>query len=191
MVRNGWSAMLFCISLVGAPTFGQIITPSIESSFDSEGYRASRYRAPVDRPPDPAQRMTLSKALRLQKYNRALFIDVAPVEGGYRDPSTGVWKLSQSHTTISGATWHPETGRTHPDPILWQGLLADVQKKSKHRPDVPIVLYCRSDCWMGWNAARRLALAGVRKVYWLAEGIDGWHDAGRTLDLVQPVTVSP
>ncbi|MFM2371642.1 MAG: hypothetical protein RIS85_1364, partial [Pseudomonadota bacterium] len=83
-------------------------TVKAETDFDAQGYRARRYRAPVDRAPAPARQITLRSALRL---HAALFIDVLPVEGGYRDPVTGIWRLSQPHATIPGALWHPETGR--------------------------------------------------------------------------------
>lgn len=191
MVRNGWSLTLFFVAFASLPALGQTGTVATGASFDSEGYRANRYRAPVDRRPDPARRIRLSKALQLHRHNRAMFIDVAPVESGYRDPVTGVWKLSQPHMTISGAAWHPETGRTTPDPSLWHALLGAALSEARRRPGKPIVVFCRSDCWMGWNAARRLAKAGVHKVYWLAEGVDGWHEAGRALVGVQPVIVAP
>lgn len=191
MARNGWSFMLLCVVFASAPILGQINAPVPAASFDSEGYRANRYRAPVDRQPDPARRIPLSKALQMHQRNRAMFIDVAPVESGYRDPATGVWTLSQPHVTISGATWHPETGRTHPDPLLWHALVKSTLDEVRRRPGRPIVVFCRSDCWMGWNAARRLARGGVHHVYWLAEGIDGWHEAGRALIGVQPVVVTP
>ena len=38
----------------------------------------------------------------------------------------------------------------------------------------PVIFYCRSDCWMSWNAAKRALSFGYTKVYWFAEGIDGW-----------------
>lgn len=184
MARNGWSALLFCAALACQPA-------SAQSSFDSDGYRSSHYRAPVDVAPDPAARITLAEALHLHRRKRALFIDVVPVESGYRDPATGTWKQSQPHKTIPGAIWHPETGRAHPAPVLWQALLAAVEAKRLQHPEAPVVVYCRTDCWMGWNAARRLAIGGVEKVYWLAEGVEGWHAAGRKLVDVQPVIVAP
>lgn len=191
MARNGWSLMLFCVAFASAAISGQTSPPAPAASFDSEGYRASRYRAPVDRSPYPARRIRLSKALQMHQRNRAIFIDVAPVESGYRDPTTGVWALSQPHTTIAGAVWHPETGRTPPDPVLWHALVRSVLEETGRRPGRPIVVFCRSDCWMGWNAARRLARGGVHNVYWLAEGNDGWHQACRALVGVQPVVVAP
>lgn len=159
------------------------------ASFDSAGYRIARYRAPVDRQPTPATRLALPDALRLKPGENALFIDVLPAEGGVRDPATGQWQLAAEHLTIPGAIWHPEAGRGHPDVALWLALRAKVAEARKRSPAIPVVLFCRTDCWMGWNAARRLARDGFGNVHWLAEGIEGWHHAGRELIVAAPTVV--
>ncbi|WP_244018803.1 rhodanese-like domain-containing protein [Novosphingobium organovorum] len=159
--------------------------------FDAGGYRTARYRAPVDRDPAPARRIAQDQALRLVPGRDALFIDVLPVESGWRDPQNGVWRLAEPHGSIPGALWHPETGRGAPDPRLWAALREAVARVRAQHPDWPVVLFCRADCWMGWNAARRLANEGVTQVYWYGEGIDGWHAAGHVLSPVSPVLVRP
>lgn len=158
--------------------------------FDTAGYRTARYRAPVDRLPTPAAAITLEAALRLRPGVDALFIDVLPAEGGVRDPLTGKWTLAAQHETIPGAAWHPETGRANVDAVLWQGLRDAVDVARTRRPTLPVVVFCRSDCWMSWNAARRLASDGFPQVYWFAEGIEGWHEAGRALVPARPVVIA-
>lgn len=159
--------------------------------FDAAGYRTSRFRTPVDRRPNPAHTIDLDAALRLVPGRNAVFVDVLPVDGGWRDPATGVWRLGNPHESVPGALWHPETGRGVVDKALWQGLLDAVARERADMPDAPVVVFCRADCWMGWNAARRLARAGVGKVFWLAEGIDGWHARGRRLVPADPATIPP
>ncbi|GHC99729.1 rhodanese-like domain-containing protein [Novosphingobium pokkalii] len=156
--------------------------------FDAQGYRNAAFRAPVDRDPAPATAMALADARRLAP-GAALFVDVLPAEGAHRDPASGRWTLAAPHATIPGALWFPETGRAPPDPLLWGALLARAMAFRQAHPAAPIVLFCRADCWMSWNAARRLALAGVPGVRWLAEGIEGWHDAGGALVPATPVAV--
>ncbi|MGV3510743.1 MAG: rhodanese-like domain-containing protein [Novosphingobium sp.] len=159
--------------------------------FDAAGYRTARYRAPVDRLPTPAVAIPLEQVLRLRPGVDALFIDVLPAEGGVRDPLDGTWSLAASHETIPGAAWHPETGRGHPDAVLWRGLRDAVDVARARRPTLPVVVFCRSDCWMSWNAARRLASEGFGEVYWFAEGIEGWHEAGRALVPARPAIIAP
>lgn len=157
--------------------------------FDEDGYRTRRFRAPITRSPDPARQLPLATALTMEPGKDALFIDVLPVGTGVRDPVTGIWRVASSHSTIPGSEWHPETGRSPPDAVLWDGLEHAIAKAREKQSDLPVVLFCRTDCWMGWNAARRLASEGVDNVYWLAEGVEGWHDAGRELETAVPESI--
>lgn len=165
--------------------------PTPAEVFDANGYRTARYRAPVDRLPIPATRIALADALKLKPGVDALFIDVLPAEGGVRDPATGIWTLASAHETIPGALWHPETGRGQPEVALWHGLHDAVAAARERSPGMPVVLFCRTDCWMAWNAARRLARDGFGNVRWLAEGIEGWHGAGRALVVASPARILP
>jgi PQQ-dependent catabolism-associated CXXCW motif protein len=160
-----------------------------DALFDAEGYRNTRYRSPVRADPHPAMEIDLPTALALEPGTDALFIDVMPVEGGVRDPASGVWTLSREHLTIPGALWYPETGRAPVDAALWQALESKVIEARRTTPNRPVILFCRTDCWMSWNAARRLAANGIANIGWLAEGTDGWHAAGRPLVVAQPVAI--
>ena len=166
-----------------------LLAGSAAAPFDAEGYRTERYRAPVNRDPLPAARMVVAQARRLESERTAIFVDVMPAEGGIRDETTGEWKLAVRHQTIPGALWYPETGRAAPDPVLWRGIRGGLAARRKLHPAAPIVVFCRADCWMSWNAARRLAREGVGNVWWLAEGIDGWHAAGGRLVEAEPIAV--
>ena len=42
----------------------------------------------------------------------------------------------------------------------------------------PLVIFCRSDCWMSWNAARRAVALGYSGIQWFPGGIEGWQAAG-------------
>ena len=54
-------------------------------------------------------------------------------------------------------------------------------------PDRPVVIFCRSDCWMSWNAARRAVEWGFDPVIWFPGGTDAWEQAGQPLVTVEPV----
>lgn len=163
--------------------------PNDPALFDAEGYRSARYRAPVKADPAPARTISLAAALALDPAGGALFIDVTPAEGGVRDPASGVWTLAAEHLTIPGAVWLPETGRAPVDARLWAALEARIIAARAKAPRTPVILFCRIDCWMSWNAARRLASRGIADVRWLAEGTDGWHGAGRSLVAAVPIAV--
>lgn len=178
-----WTCALAAVLAVPGLALAQGAPP-----FDAQGYRSAAFRAPVDRDPAPAVAITPAQARRLAP-GAALFLDVLPAEGARRDGASGAWTLASPHQTIPGALWYPETGRSPPDPVLWQALAARVAAFRQQQPAAPIVVFCRADCWMSWNVARRLALGGITGVRWLAEGIEGWHEAGGSLVAAAPVAV--
>ena len=49
------------------------------------------------------------------------------------------------------------------------------------------MIFCRSDCWMSWNAARRAVEWGFDPVIWFPGGTDAWEQAGQPLVTVEPV----
>ena len=149
--------------------------------FDADGYRSAHLRGPVTLAPTPARRIGLAAALRLRG---AVFVDVGAVESGARDPVRGDWLLTTPHLTIPGAVWVPDAGHAPPDADVWRMMLATARAHHGRR----IVLFCHLDCWASWNAARRLARAGVPHVLWLAEGVEGWRDAGGALAPARPAT---
>lgn len=174
-----------------APLFAASAAAQPGELFDAQGYRQIRFQAPVSREPHPANRIAAAAAAGLRPNIDALFIDVLPTDGGVRDPGTGRWRLPAPHLSVPGALWHPETGRAPPDPQLWQGLRDAVASARRKHPGIPVILYCRTDCWMGWNAARRLAGEGVPNVWWLADGIEGWRREGGKLAPVEPTVITP
>ena len=185
--RIGLLAALLAVTPAWAAAQDEAGAPA--ASFDADGYRTARYRSPVTSDIAPAQRMAIDTALSLGPGVDALFLDVMPTEGAVRDPSSGTWLLSARHETIPGAQWHPETGRAPVDGVLWTALEAAIADARRDRPDLPVIVFCRADCWMSWNAARRLAAGGISNTFWLAEGTDGWHAAGRPLVTAIPVAV--
>ena len=53
------------------------------------------------------------------------------------------------------------------------------------------MLYCLSECWMSWNAAKRAAGFGHRAVLWYADGADGWEAAGLPTEVLRPAPGAP
>lgn len=156
-----------------------------ERLFDADGYRITHYRAPVGDAPTGTRRISAEEAADLARTGDTLFIDVLPAEGGHREPS-GRWRLARPHLSIPGAHWFPETGRgdATPDMQLW--LERGVRRLTHGEQGRRLVVFCLSDCWMSWNAARRLAARGYTNVWWFAEGTDGWRDLGLPLTEIVP-----
>ncbi|MCU6454567.1 rhodanese [Sphingomonas sp. A2-49] len=162
-----------------------LAAPVQDAAFDpASGYRIAAYRGIVPGPPPGVPRIAAAAVAALRE--RAVLVDVAPAEGGVRDPVTGDWRLARPAVSIPGAHWFPEAGRGRPDPAIERWFLAGVRTLAARRPGRPIVVFCLADCWMSWNAALRLHRAGLRPVLWFGEGSDGWRDLGRRLAPVVP-----
>jgi len=156
---------------------------SPEALLGADGYRISHYRGPVPSAPEGVARISPSAVAALRDH--ALLIDVLPAEGGHRDED-GAWHLAQKRPSLPGAHWFPEAGRGVLPPAIarwFEHGIARLAKSDRHRM---IVTFCLADCWMSWNAARRLHALGYTNVHWLAEGTDGWRELGLPLVDAEP-----
>ena len=166
--------------VTGSPAWSQT-----EPLFGADGYRIAHYRSPTRQPPPGVTRIAPAAAAQLRADRDALFIDVVPAEGGHKD-ANGRWQLASVRLSIRGAHWFPESGRgaLRPNVVSW--FTRGVARLSKGRKNRPVVVFCLADCWMSWNAARRLNTLGYTQVWWLAEGTDSWRDMGLPLLPVIP-----
>jgi PQQ-dependent catabolism-associated CXXCW motif protein len=171
----GRCALLFA-ALMSAAIAAQ--AADAESAFDPvTGYRTAHYRAAVpDRVPG-GTRVDLETTDALIK-SGAVLVDVMPAEGGGPDPSTGAWRLSRPHQTISGATWLPDVGRGKISPEIEDFFERNLERLSGGDKTKPLILFCQSDCWMAWNAVQRAASYGYTRLNWFPEGTDGWVEWG-------------
>jgi PQQ-dependent catabolism-associated CXXCW motif protein len=110
---------------------------------------------------------------------RPLLLDVAA-----RDvkpaglPADALWR--PIHRSIPDSVWMPGAGAGDLDPAQGQRFAARIQALTMGARDRPIVVFCHPDCWASWNAAKRLVLAGYKRVYWFRDGVEGWQDARET-----------
>jgi rhodanese-related sulfurtransferase len=49
-----------------------------------------------------------------------------------------------------------------------------------------LVIYCLRNCWMSWNAAKRILSMGYANVAWYPDGTDGWTDERLPVVQAQP-----
>lgn len=175
-------------ALLASLTIGLLIAtpaPAQDAPFNADGYRIAYYRAPVHQAPSGVGRIAPQAAAQLLPGTDALFIDVLPAEGGHRE-ANGRWRLAAPHDSIPGAHWFPEAGRGELASGIGDWFLRGIARLTHGRRDAMLILFCKADCWMGWNAAKRLHMAGYRNVWWLAEGTDGWGDLERPLSRAEP-----
>ena len=118
-----------------------------------------------------------------------VLIDVLSISGVRYDELDGSWSGYEPRFNIPGSLWLPNVGFGRPSPDMLTYFLNTVAEATDGQLDHPVLIYCISDCWMGWNAVQHLAHAGYSKVYWGPLGTDGWTEAGYELELTEPTPV--
>ncbi len=150
-----------------------------------DGYRMELYDDEVPAGLTGATTITSAQIKQLQETIGLAVIDVIP-EHRRPDflPENQIW-IPVPHKGIPGAVWLPDVGF---------GVLSDVTQAyfKRHLYDAtrgnrnhPVAFYCRANCWMSWNAAKRALSYGYTQVYWFAEGVDEWLFEGFDFEILQ------
>lgn len=153
-----------------------------EALFDAEGYRSSQYRSPT---PSSLEGVQIVDTPALQKLLAERpgprLIDV------YRRPFVQDRFVEDApHANLPGSLWLANAGDGNLG-IPWQRYFAHyLDQASLGDMHQAFVFYCRSDCWLSWNAARRAHAMGYRQIYWYRDGVDAWEQAGLPLVPAQP-----
>jgi PQQ-dependent catabolism-associated CXXCW motif protein len=155
------------------------------------GYRLDDYRGPTPLTVAGKAAIDTAEARRLWEAHDAVFIDViaAPRRPESLPPGS-IWS-PPPHLDIPGSIWLPDSGRGALSPELDSWFRASLARISATRSDAPLVFYCRTDCWLSWNAAKRALEWGYRAALWYRDGSDGWSAAGLPLAPAQPPSDAP
>ncbi|WP_410218401.1 PQQ-dependent catabolism-associated CXXCW motif protein [Paracoccus sp. (in: a-proteobacteria)] len=145
---------------------------------EPDSYRGEPYRAPVPATLKGAEVISAIEALALHADGRAAFFDIMPRKVRPEGlPADTIWN-EPAHGTIPGAVWLWNTGYEALAPAEEARLRNGLSRAQADDPDRPLVFFCRTDCWMSWNAARRALEWGFSPVIWFPTGTEGWLEAG-------------
>src|SRR5262245_46135451 len=172
--------------LLGGLLLGQA-PASAESVAEPEGYRGEPYRSPTPSTLRGVRVLSTSEAEAIWKSRDAIFIDVlphAPRPAGL--PPDTIWR-DKARRNIPGSIGLPDTG--------YDGLAAKTENYLRNNlarvtggdKARLLVIYCLRDCWMSWNAAKRILAMGYTRVTWYPDGTDGWDDALLPMEESKPV----
>lgn len=155
---------------------------------EPSGYRGAPYKAPVPATLSGAEVIDDAEAHALWESGAAAFVDVlAHAPRPENLPEGTVWH-EKPHDSIPGAIWLPDTGYEALAPETLAYLLDGLAGVTAGSRDAPLVFFCKAECWMSWNAAKRAMANGYTKVMWYPGGVDGWADSGWPLEPVVPAT---
>lgn len=155
---------------------------------EPDGFRGPPYQDEVPATLAGATVIDTPEAIRLHDSKAAAFIDAYPkVKRPTGLPEHTIWR-QPPHMTIPGAMWLYDTGYEALAPAEQQRLSDGLEKASNGKKDAALVFFCRADCWMSWNTAKRAVELGYTGVHWFPDGTDGWEQAGRDLE---PASAEP
>ena len=171
--------------IAALPLLGMVPNaPANESAalFSADGYRQGQYRSPTPAEVQGAQTLdTAALQALLAQEPRLLLVDVYRCQW-----LAGRFIDSEAHANLPGSLWLPNTGDGNLQPE-WASYFSDnLARISQGDLERPLVFYCRSDCWLGWNASRRAHALGYKRLYWYRDGVDGWEQAGLPLHPASP-----
>lgn len=160
---------------------------------EPEGYRKSDYRSPV---PATLKGAAVLTTATLQKLVRekpdAVLLDVLPPQAPKPEgrPEGAAW-TPRPHETIPGANWMPDVGHGDLTPAQESYFRKGLERLTGGDKARTLVVFCRRDCWMSWNAAKRALEWGYTDVRWYPDGVEGWSEARRPLKAVEPLDGGP
>ncbi|TDQ36153.1 PQQ-dependent catabolism-associated CXXCW motif protein [Thiopseudomonas denitrificans] len=176
LVRVTWLCMA-TLMLQPVPARGA------DGLFNEDGYRAGLYRSPTPLEHEDAQVLEPEGLLQLLREQPGVVLIDA-----YRNPWLhGRYTLPEEHRNLPGSLWLANCGDGNLSSDWERHCREALQQATRGNRAHPLVFYCRSDCWLGWNAAKRAASWGYSRLYWLRDGIEAWEQAGQTLEPSQPV----
>jgi PQQ-dependent catabolism-associated CXXCW motif protein len=174
------AALILAAFAAAAPLHAQ------EQPLEPDGYRNENYRTPVPTTLAGARVLTTGEAEAIWREKTGVFIDVLPRPSKPPNlPAGTVWR-DKPRLNIPGSIWLPDTGYGKLAEAVEDYLRQGLARASGGNTVALLVVYCQADCWMSWNAAKRVLSYGYSNVAWYPEGTDGWERANLPLAESQP-----
>src|SRR5690606_8716836 len=173
-----------CLALAaGALTAAVLAGPVLAGEGVSEpaGYRMQDYQAPTPQTLAGAEVLDVEAAARLWREKKAIFVDVLPRPPRPANlPAGTIWR-DPPRKDIPDSVWLPNVGFGALSAEMEDYFRRNLSALAAEARGRPLVFYCRAECWMSWNAAKRAIAWGFRPVAWFPQGTDGWGQAGLPL----------
>lgn len=153
---------------------------------EPQTYRTDDYRSPVPATLAGARVLTTDQAEEIWRSKSGVFVDVLPRPPKPSNlPAGTVWR-DKPRLNIPGSIWLPDTGYGALAPATEDYFRNGLARATGGDRSKLLVIYCQTDCWMSWNAAKRAQSYGYSNVAWYPEGTDGWEFADLPLADSQP-----
>lgn len=173
-------------ALVAAISFAILPVRAQDRPAEPADFRTEDYRSPVPATLAGARVLTTDEAEKIWREKSGVFIDVLPRAPKPANLPVGtVWR-DRPHDNIPGSIWLPDTGYGKLAAATEEYLKHGLARASGGNTAMLLVIYCQENCWMSWNAAKRVLSYGYRNVAWYPDGTDGWGRALLPLAHAEP-----
>jgi len=158
---------------------------AVAAPAEPPSYRLDDYQAPVPATLNGEPALDVGQAKNLWE-GGALFIDVLPHAPRPQGLPPDAIFIDKPRVSIKGAIWLPEVGRGELSAQTETYFRQSLSALTAGDPWRKIVIFCKRDCWMSWNAARRAQTYGYRQVLWFSDGVEAWREAGLPMETIKP-----
>jgi PQQ-dependent catabolism-associated CXXCW motif protein len=153
---------------------------------EPDSYRMEDYRSLVPATLAGARVLTTAEAETIWRAKAGVFIDVLPRPPKPANlPAGTVWR-DKPRLNIPGSIWVPDTGYGKLAEATEEYLRQGLARASGDNKATLLVIYCQENCWMSWNAAKRILSYGYANIAWYPDGTDGWARADLPVAESQP-----
>ena len=174
------AAAILAVLLLAAQAHAQVNAP------EPDGYRTDDYRAPVPATLAGVRVLTTAEAETIWRTGTGIFIDVLPRAPKPANlPAGTIWR-DKPRLNIPGTVWLPDTGYGKLAEATENYLRRGIERASGGNNAALLVIYCQENCWMSWNAAKRVLSYGYSNVTWYPDGTEGWERANLPVAEAQP-----
>jgi len=144
---------------------------------EPDGYRTDNYRTAVPATLAGARVVGTAEAEAIWRAGTGVFIDVLPRAPKPPNLPAGTLWRDKPRLNIPGSIWLPDTGYGKLAGATEAYLRRGLESASGGNKAALLVIYCQENCWMSWNAAKRVLSYGYSNVAWYPDGTDGWERA--------------
>jgi len=185
MINNKIIPTLLCIfSFISLLTSTAVAAEIVykDDNYSDDGYRSKNYRSPTPTETNFATVVDAQAIVKLLKENdQVVIVDVIPLA---MDNTTFI--QAKPHEGIINSIWLPNVGFGEIDKTTHNYLVDHLNLAMHKNSNTKFIFYCKTDCWMSWNAARRAASLGFKNIFWYKNGIEGWKSKNFATQLLHP-----
>lgn len=152
------------------------------------GYKMDNYRSKVPATLAGVKVVNSVQVKKLLDAGSVILIDVLPSPPKPKSLKTGAMWMPLEREKIPNTHWLANVGFGAISDRLNSYFRSNLKRLTKGNKAHPVLIYCRADCWMSWNAAKRAQTEyGYTNIYWFPQGVDGWQQQNYPTEGQHPI----